>query len=172
MARFNAAHDLPRWECGQRESIPCDHTLLLDDVTACTIWSGDKAPGSDKITVRMLKSCWNEIGEHVRENFQVCLEMSHFPTDFRAKEALLLPKPGRDPATAKRWRPISLLSCLGKSLERLVAKQMAWLAIEHRAVPSSSMASYLCVRRWILSSVLYMIQKRQCGTVRSWPWQP
>ena len=28
-----------------------------------------------------------------------------------------------------------ILSCLGKGLERLVAKQMAWLAIEHRAVP-------------------------------------
>ena len=81
MARFNAAHDLPRWDCGQRESIPWDYTLLRDDVTACTIGSGDKALGSDTVTVRLLKSCWNEIGEYGRDIFQACPEISHFPID-------------------------------------------------------------------------------------------
>ena len=61
--------------------------------------------------------------------------MSHFPTDFRVAEVVILPKTGQDPATTKRWRPISLPPCLGKGLEQLVAKRMAWLAIEHRAVP-------------------------------------
>ena len=122
MARFNPAHGIPMWECGQRESILWNHTLSLDDVTVCTIESGDNAPGSDEITVRLLKSYWNEIGEHVRDIFQACLKISYFPTDFRVAEVVLLLKPGRDPTTAKGCRPISLLSCFVKCLERLVAK--------------------------------------------------
>ena len=69
IARFNAVHDLPRWEGGQRESIPWNHTQSLDDVTACTIESRDKAQGLDKITFPLLESCWNEIGEHARDIF-------------------------------------------------------------------------------------------------------
>ena len=135
MARFNATHDLPTWEDELPESIPWDQTLSLEDVTACTILTGDKAPGSDKITVRLLKACWTAIEEHVKSIFQACLDYGHFPTAFRGAEVVFLPKPERDLATPKGWQPISLLSCLGKGLERIVAKRMAWLAIKYEVVP-------------------------------------
>jgi hypothetical protein len=46
----------------------------------------------------------------------------------------MLPKPNkRDLTSARAWRPISLLSCLGKGLERLVARRLAWASI-HRGV--------------------------------------
>ena len=107
----------------------------MQDVTANTLSTGDKSPGSDRITVRLLRACWEAIGEHVRCLFQTCLEHGYFPSAFRVAEVILLPKLARDLSTAKGWRPISLLSCLGKGLERLVAKRMAWLAIKHRVVP-------------------------------------
>lgn len=47
---------------------------------------------------------------------------------------VLLPKPNRDPTSVKGWRPIALLSCLGKGLERLLAKRMSFLAIKHHVV--------------------------------------
>ena len=50
MASFNAAHDLSSWEDELPESILWDRILSLDDVSACTILTGDKAPGSDKMT--------------------------------------------------------------------------------------------------------------------------
>lgn len=42
---------------------------------------------------------------------------------------MFLPKNGRDPSSVKGWRPIALLSCLGKGLERLLAKRMSHLAV-------------------------------------------
>lgn len=135
MTRFNAAQDLDTWETGQNASIPWNTSLTLDDVTANTLSTGDKSPGADRITVRLLRACWEAIGEQVKCLFQACLENGHFPSAFRVAEVILLPKPARDLTTAKGWRPISLLSCLGKGLERLVAKRMAWLAIKHRVVP-------------------------------------
>lgn len=65
---------------------------------------------------------------------------------FRLVEVVLLPKSGRDSASVKLWRPIALLSCLGKDLKRLIAKQKSHLAIfanivdqqQFRALPKRS----------------------------------
>ena len=43
----------------------------------------------------------------------------------------MLPKPGkRDITIPKSWRPISLLSCLGKGLERLIVRRMSRLVVQ------------------------------------------
>ena len=43
----------------------------------------------------------------------------------------MIPKPRKRDLTSHRsWRPISLLSCLGKGLERLIARRLAWVSIE------------------------------------------
>lgn len=109
--------------------------MSTGDVKLSTLRTGDKSPGADKITVRLHEACWEQIGEQAKNLFQACLQLGNFPTMFRVAEVILLPQPGRELASAKGWRPTSLLSCIGKGLERLVAKRMAWLAIEHRVVP-------------------------------------
>ncbi|POS88366.1 hypothetical protein EPUL_000107 [Erysiphe pulchra] len=55
-------------------------------------------------------------------------------TNQEEPEVLFLQKPGRDPSTVKAWRPIALLSCLGKELERAIAKRMSHLAIVYDIV--------------------------------------
>src|SRR5437762_2467522 len=42
----------------------------------------------------------------------------------------MLPKVGKkDKTSVCSWRPIALLSCVAKGLERIVAKQVAWTAL-------------------------------------------
>ncbi|KAF4338780.1 reverse transcriptase [Fusarium beomiforme] len=44
----------------------------------------------------------------------------------------MIAKPGRRDLTSPRaWRPVSLLSCLGKGLERLIARRLAWAAVHY-----------------------------------------
>ncbi|OAQ93892.1 reverse transcriptase [Purpureocillium lilacinum] len=44
----------------------------------------------------------------------------------------MIEKPGkRDLSKPRAWRPISLLSCLGKGLERLIARRLAWASIHY-----------------------------------------
>jgi hypothetical protein len=44
----------------------------------------------------------------------------------------MIPKAGKKDRTSLRsWRPIALLSCLGKGLERIVARRIAWTAMTH-----------------------------------------
>ncbi|ESZ93305.1 hypothetical protein SBOR_6311 [Sclerotinia borealis F-4128] len=58
-----------------------------------------------------------------------------------------MPKTGkRDMTSARSWRPIALLSCIGKGLERIIAKRIDWTALKHgiispqhsRALPKRS----------------------------------
>ncbi|KAH7464077.1 hypothetical protein FOMA001_g17794 [Fusarium oxysporum f. sp. matthiolae] len=82
--------------------------------------------------IELLTAVWHIIGTHVRRLFEGCLAMGHHPKPFRAAEVVMIAKPGRrDLTTPRAWRPISLLSCLGKGLERLVARRLAWACIHH-----------------------------------------
>ena len=44
----------------------------------------------------------------------------------------MLPKVGKkDLSSPKSWRPIALLSCISKGLERFIARQISWTALRY-----------------------------------------
>ncbi|KAF5264884.1 hypothetical protein FOXYS1_4321, partial [Fusarium oxysporum] len=93
---------------------------------------GSTSPGSDNITVDLLKAVWHIIGTHVRHLFERCLSTGHHPKPFKEAEVVMIAKPRRRDLTSPRaWRPVSLLSCLGKGLERLIARRLAWAAVHY-----------------------------------------
>ncbi|KAI0992193.1 hypothetical protein K3495_g15993, partial [Podosphaera aphanis] len=115
--------------------LPWDTEVTEEEASWTVTTCKDKAPGADGITTRLLRAAWPSIGQSVRALYEGSLKHRHFPEIFKLAEVILLPKPGRDQSTAKGWRPIALLSCLGKGLERLVAKRMAHTALERQAIP-------------------------------------
>ncbi|KAJ6439209.1 reverse transcriptase [Purpureocillium lavendulum] len=113
-------------------AIPFSKDISLQEVQDATIRTGNTSPGSDNITVKMLKAAWHIIGEHVRRLYEGCLRLGHHPQPFREAEVVMIAKPGRrNLSTPRAWRPISLLSCLGKGLERLIARRLAWASIHY-----------------------------------------
>lgn len=129
LARFSAPDDLPPCTLTGEGHIPWSDDISEHEVRACTIGSGNTSPGVDGISVELLAACWNKLGPLVTRLFCACLSLGHHPVCFKLAEVVFLPKSGRDPSSVKGWRPISLLSCLGKGLERLFAKRMSQLAI-------------------------------------------
>ncbi|OAQ61303.1 endonuclease/exonuclease/phosphatase [Purpureocillium lilacinum] len=53
--------------------IPFAQDVSLAEVHDATIRTGNISPGSDNITVKMLKAAWHIIGEHVRSLYEGCL---------------------------------------------------------------------------------------------------
>ncbi|KAF4332062.1 reverse transcriptase, partial [Fusarium beomiforme] len=103
-------------------SIPFLLEISLEEAQYATLHTGNTSPGSDNITVDLLKAVWYIIGTHVRRLFERCLSVGHHPKPFKEAEVVMIAKPGRRDLTSPRaWRPVSLLSCLGKGLERLIA---------------------------------------------------
>jgi len=59
------------------------------------------------------------------------------------KEGLVLPilKPGKDPASVQSYRPITLLSCMAKLMERLVARRLDYI-VEKQGLLSPSQCGF------------------------------
>ncbi len=119
----------------RKDDIPWDTHISQEELAAATISTKSTSPGIDGITVRLLKACWPTIKEPVRRLFQACLEIGHHPLAFRTADVIMLRKNDKKDLTSVRsWRPISLLSCLGKGLERLVARRVAETAVQRRVL--------------------------------------
>ncbi|XP_044716565.1 reverse transcriptase (RNA-dependent DNA polymerase) domain-containing protein [Hirsutella rhossiliensis] len=109
----------------------------LEEVRDATLRTGNTSPGPDSITVQMLKAVWHIIGSHVQRLYEGCLTIGHHPKPFREAEVVMITKPGRrNLSTPRAWRPISLLSCLGKGLERLIARRLAWASVHYGVLHS------------------------------------
>ena len=66
---------------------------------------------------------------------QGCLQQGHCPTHFKDSVTVVLRKPGKDDyAQPKAYRPIALLSTLGKVLEAIIANRLAHLADVHQVL--------------------------------------
>ena len=104
--------------------------VTLIDIRKAILQASNPAPGSDEIPTAILKIAWPQIELLVLDLFQKCLKLGHHPATFRSATLAIIPKPNKPDRTSPRaYRPIALLSVLGKGLERLLAKKMAWLAI-------------------------------------------
>ncbi|KJZ69456.1 hypothetical protein HIM_11161 [Hirsutella minnesotensis 3608] len=132
LERRTASDDIPDpWvPVNTRKAIPFADQVSFEETRDATLCTGNTSPGSDNITVRMLRAVWHAIGSLVHQLYQGCLSIGHHPKPFREAEVVMIAKPGRrDLSTPRAWRPISLLSCLGKGLERLIARRLAWESV-------------------------------------------
>ena len=85
-----------------------------------------KAPGKDGVCNEMIKHLGPTARQKLLELFNLSWKTGIFPSAW--KEAIIIPilKKNKDPTKKTSYRPISLLSCLGKTLERMVNKRLMW----------------------------------------------
>lgn len=83
-----------------------------------------KAPGKDKISSKMLKNLPKKMIVQLNHIYNACFKLCYFPSAWKEAVILPIPKPGKDPTIPSSYRPISLLSNLGKTLERLILNRI------------------------------------------------
>ena len=97
----------------------------------------NKAPGADGITNGILHQTIDILLPHLHKLFNACLQLGYCPRHFKETVTVVLRKPGKDDYTQpKSYRPIALLSTLGKALEAVIANRLAYLADTHGLLPS------------------------------------
>ena len=79
-----------------------------------------KASGPDFIAVVVLKNCEPELSYIIAELFNKCLKESCFPDCWKVSSVVPVFKNVGERSTAKNYRPVSLLSVVGKVFEKLV----------------------------------------------------
>ena len=131
LERFSAQDDLPDdplagWVPEEAsELLFCQAPISEEEAEARTIGVKSTSPGIDRTSVKLMKAVWPLIGPLVTKLFNKCLEASYYPRPWRVSDVALIPKIGKgDYSDAKSYRPIALISCLGKGLERVMTKRM------------------------------------------------
>ncbi|XP_052751319.1 uncharacterized protein LOC128200797 [Galleria mellonella] len=95
--------------------------------TALQHANSKKAPGADAFTADICQKAYRTNPEVLLAIYNRCLLLSYFPVIWKEAHIKVIPKPGKDDyRIPKSYRPIGLLSLLGKTLEKMMAKRLQW----------------------------------------------
>jgi len=102
--------------------------------------SNKSAPGPTSITYKLLKWCHLASPSRLTTLFNAAISLGHHP--WRSATVVPIPKPGKiDYWVAKAYRPISLLKCCGKLLEKIVAKRILLDSAQFNLLPACQFGS-------------------------------
>ena len=88
--------------------------------------SATKAPGPDKINFQILRMIWSWDKKRMTNLVQHAIRLGYHPQEWKKARGILLEKGGRrDFSLVRSYRVISLLNCMGKVLEKVVAEQLS-----------------------------------------------
>lgn len=122
----------------QRPPVPMPD-LTLEEIERQLLYAKPwKAPGDDGLPVIVWKKIWPVVKHRVLALFQASLAEGVLPHQWRHAKIIHLKKSDKpDYALAKAWRPISLLSTLGKLLEAVLAERLSHAVETYGLLPTN-----------------------------------
>ena len=111
-----------------REDSPCmtDSLTMQELQAALKKLKKKKSPGADGITNEMLKHLGPQAKRTLLQIFNLSWHSGKFPSKWKEAHIRPILKKGKDKSKPDSYRPISLLSCTGKLLERIINKRLLW----------------------------------------------
>ena len=107
---------------------PCENAFEKIDVKKFRMvlsqTKSNSSPGDDMITYDVMKKCNDETIGILCQLINRCLSENIFPAQWKWAKVIMLVKPGKDPKKPVGYRPISLISCLGKIFERYICDKL------------------------------------------------
>ncbi|KAL1454475.1 hypothetical protein WDU94_010720 [Cyamophila willieti] len=98
---------------------------LADITVALSEIKNNKAPGSDGVHAEFLKNSGDYAKEWLAKFFTDVLNSGKLPNDLKKAKIIALLKPGKPDDHPASYRPIALLSCVYKLLERLLYNRVS-----------------------------------------------
>ena len=86
----------------------------------------NKSPGPDKITNDMIKHLGEKAKTTLLAIFNNSWKTGQAPQIWRKANMVPIHKKGKDKSKTSSYRPISLTSCIGKVLERMINTRLTW----------------------------------------------
>ena len=120
-----------------------------------------RSPGPDKITNEMLLHLGPKASSKLLQIYNNSWKTGNIPQSWREASMIPVHKKGKNRKDTNNYRPISLLSCTGKLLERMVNTRLTW-HLESKNIYANEQAGF----RQNLSTedqVTYIAQKTEDG---------
>lgn len=105
--------------------------------TALASMSRNTAPGADEITYAMLRNLSNDQQSILLGFFNDIWRSGVLPIEWKIATICVIPKPGKRPDSLTNLRPISLTSCVGKVMEKMILTRYEWHLDNHKLLPAT-----------------------------------
>ena len=89
--------------------------------------------GPDNISSHMLKNTARSISPFLHKLFNLSLSTGQLPSEWKVSNVTPIPKSG-DTSQCSNYRPISLLSLVSKTLERIIHNQLLNFLLKHSRI--------------------------------------
>lgn len=80
----------------------------------------NKAPGIDKIDLRILKNINNNFNTKINKIYNTIYNLGHFPNVWKKASIIFFRKRNKNGSNPSSYRPISLFPVMGKILGRII----------------------------------------------------
>lgn len=97
--------------------------VFANEVSSAILSIKSNATGPDCISVLFLKHCLDVITPVIEHLYNFCLQSSVFPVAWKMANVKPIPKT-KQPTAFKDYRPVSILSVMGKAFEKIVYAQI------------------------------------------------
>ncbi len=101
----------------------------------------NSSPGPDTVHNRCLKNYTTPLINHLEKIFNAIIDVGYIPNAWKNANIILLLKPNKDKKHPSSYRPISLLSCIGKVLEKIIKQRMVKELNERNILPIHQLVS-------------------------------
>lgn len=95
------------------------------------------SPGRDGIYYIHIVNLPDPALQYLAHLYSEAIKCCYFPTTWKKGKMILLTKPGKDGHNPRNYRPITLLSALGKTLEKLINRRLVSHLEEKGILPDS-----------------------------------
>ena len=136
-----------REQLAQLQKQPTSHNCMSQPITMKEIEAAirqlkcKKAPGPDGVTNDMIKHLGPAAKKTLLELFNESWKNGTVPALWKKATIIPIHKKGKDKKDPNSYRPISLLSCLGKVLERVINRRLISF-LEERKILSPTQTGY------------------------------
>ena len=120
---------------------PCKEFTIHELNAAIKKLPNGKASGEDDILNEMLIAANENIRKHILHIANLSWKKAECAKTWKTATIIPIPKPGKPLDKCESYRPISLTSCLGKLIERMVKNRLTYY-LERNNILSSSQAGF------------------------------
>ena len=108
--------------------------FTMEELNEAVSRSGNTAPGKDKINFAMIEQLPLNTKQYIIDMYNFIWNNDIIPEEWTHSTVIPIPKPGKDPSNPLNYRPISLTSCLCKTMEKMVNERLTWILKEKRII--------------------------------------
>ena len=109
---------------GSTNEEPYNRQITMQELEDAITTNNNTAPGPDSIHNKMLKSIPKESLPQILRFFNCIWNTSCIPREWKSATIVPIAKPDKDHTDPLNYRPISLTSCLSKTLEKIINRRL------------------------------------------------